>query len=291
MLIVRFAVIAKSYEGKGQFSEAVNTWRHIIGHCPQVNKILPTASMINCFLKIGEVDKATVSSGELVSLLKTNADRIRPIKDECDFGICHLVENFLTFGKYDVIFQFLQCRFDLLKQYYTGEDMLKRMSNIGLLMVGVTKIIKSPVEIKLFKKQYEFLDDVLLFMQNTPAKKYKMIKMKCAYVSSFLNSCGYCCNMVQDYLKAIGLLNQALGSTKLVLGDESNNYFHFALSHNNLGWALEHSNHLAEAKIAYQTSSELFAKARDCENEEERKAKILRVTDHLERVEAKLRNL
>ena len=290
MKIIAFsAELTKSYEQNKKFNEAINTWRIIITHCQHINKILPLVSIIGCLLKIGELDEAIVSSVELVSLLESAADQILPIKEECDRGICEIVENFVEFKQCDVIFQLLQCRFTVLKLHYNGEVMLSRMVNVSFLMTEVAIIVKSPAEIKLFTKKYKFLDDILLFMQNSPTTNMSH-EIKCEHVSAFLHNYGYCCNKVKDYFRATMLFNQAIASRKLVFGDKSNNNQCFGHYYNSLGFALENSNHLLEAKTAYKTSIEIYKQARDYKNEEEKNESISTTINHLQRLEKKLNN-
>ena len=242
--------------------------------------------MIECLLKIDELDEAIVSSVELVSLLESTADQMQPIIQECDLAICNSVKNFLEFKKFDVIFQLLQCRFKLLKRHYNGKVMLDRMCNIGFLMTNVAEVVESPNETK-FTKQYEFLDDILLFIQNSPATNMTH-EVKCDKVATFLYNYGYCCHKINDFVKSAMLYNQAIASWKLAFGDESNNHKHFAYSYRNLGFALKNSNHLLEAKTAFQTSIEIFKQARDYENEEERNKRISLTQNELQIVENKL---
>ena len=289
-IIANFTDLARSYEQKEQFNEAVNMWRAAINHCQHINQTLPLVSMTDCLLKIGKLDEAVISSVELVSLLESTADQIQPIIEECDLGICKLVEKFLEFKEYNVIFQLLQCRFKLLQRHYQGEVMFVRVVDIGLLMKNVAKVVENPDEIELFTKQYEFLDDMLLFIQNSPATNITH-EVKCEQVASFSHYYGFCCNEVNDYVKAAMLYNQAIASWKLAFGDESNDYKMFASSYNNLGFALEKSNHLLEAKTAYQTSIKIKMQARDYENEEERNKSISKTQSILQRVENKLKNI
>ena len=264
-------------------------WRAITGHCQHIDKILPLVSMIHCLLKIGELDQAVASSLELASLLESTADQIQPIIEECDLGIYNLVNKFLEFKEFNVIFQLLHCRFKLLKRYYNGEVMFVKMVNIGLLMANVAEVVKHPNEIELFTNQYGFLDDILLFIQNSPATNMTY-EVKCEKVASFLHNYGYCCYVLKQYFKAILLYNQAIACRKLAFGVESNNYKVFASSYCNLGHALENSNYLLEAETAYQTSIEIKMQARDYENEEQRNKCISKTQRKLQKLENKLKN-
>ena len=154
----------------------------------------------------------------------------------------------------------------------------------------MSKLIKSPNEIELFTKQYEFLDDILLIMQNSPATNLTH-EIKCQKVSWFLHNCGFCCIGVNDYVKAIALPNQAIATYKIALGDKSNNFKSLAYSYNNLGFVLEKSNHLLEAKCAYQTSIEMKMQARNYENEEEINKCISITQNSLQREGKMLKNV
>ena len=245
--------------------------------------------MIDCLLKIGKLDEAVVSCVELVSLLESTGNQIQPTIEECDDGIYNLVEKFLEFKEFNVIFQLLHCRFKLLKQYYKGEVMLAKMSDISFLMAKVAEVVESPNEIELFTKQYELLNDILLYIQNSPAANM-MHDVKCKNVAAFLHNYGYCCDEVNDYVKAALLFSQAIASWKLALGHESNNYKHFAYCYHNLGMALKNSNNLLEAKTAFQTSIEIYKQARDYENEEERNEDISTAQKKFQIVENELKN-
>ena len=168
-IITFFTDLAISYEQKEQFNEAVNMWRTIIGICQHINKIPPLVSMIDCLLKIGELDEAVVSCVELVSLLETTADQVHPIIEECDLGIHNLVEKFLKLRKFNVIFQLLQCRFKLLKRHYNEEDKFDKLSYINVLMMYVAEVgVVSSNEIESFTEHHGFLDDILLFLKDSP---------------------------------------------------------------------------------------------------------------------------
>ena len=246
--------------------------------------------MIDSLLKIGELDEAVVSSVELVSLLESTADQIHTIVDKCDLEICNLVEKFLEFNEFNVIFQLLQCRFDLLKQHYNGKVMLNKMCDIAILITKVAKMVVISDETEMFKKQYEFLDTVLLCMQNADVSDLTTTKVKCERVASFIHNYGYCCNVIQDYLKAMILCNQTIVLMRTTLSDETYGYQEFAYTYHNLGWALENCNHLSEAKAAYQTSIELYELVSDFKTEDERKENILLATKSLQDVENKLQS-
>ena len=246
--------------------------------------------MISCLLKVGELDEAVVGSVELVSLLETTVNQIQSIKEECDRGICNLVEKFLKFKNFYVIFQLLHCRFNLLKRYYTGKLVLQKMCNISILTTKVTEAVRCSGEIELIKKQYEFLDNILLFLQNLPVTNVTY-ENKCDKVALFLDNYGYCCYQINDYVKAIMLHNQAIASRKLAFGENSNSYKNFANSYNNLGCALENFNLFSEAKTAFLSSIEIKMQTRDYENEEERNKSISMTQNNLQRVENKLKNI
>ena len=265
-------------------------WLTITNHCQHINKISFFVFVIDCLLIIGKFDEAVDSSVKLAHLLESTADQIQPIIEECDLGIYNLVNKFLEFKELNVIFLLLQCRFKLLQRHYNREVMLNKLFNISVLMKNVAEVVESPNEIDLFTKQYDFLDDILLYMQNSPATNMTH-EVKCKKVAAFLHYYGYCCHVLKEHFKAILLYNQAIASYKLAFGDESNNYKDFATSYSNLGHALDKSNHLSEAKAAYQTSIEIHKQARDYEKEEERNEKILRIHNSLQRVENKLKNL
>ena len=168
--------------------------------------------------------------------------------------------------------------------------MLNNMCPISVVLTSVAKVIEGTNQIELFKKQYEFLDNVLLAMQNFLVTDLTTMKVKCEKVTSFLYNYGYCCIEVKDYVKAIMLCNQATASRKLAFGDKSNNCKNFAGSYSNLGHALENSNHLLEARTAYQTSIDIYKQASDYQSNNEKSEHILRTTNNLLRVENKLKN-
>ena len=95
---------------------------------------------------------------------------------------------------------------------------------------------------------------------------------------------------VKNYVKAALLFSPAIASWKLAFGDKSNNYKMFAYCYPNLVFALEKSNHLLEAKTAYQTSIGMKMQAHDYENKEERYKCISTTPNGLQIVENKLKN-
>ena len=288
--IACFTDLAESYEQKEQFNEAVNTWQTIIGQCQHVDKILPLVSAIACLLKIGRLEEAKVFGVELVSLLESTADQIQRIKDECDLGICNLVKKFLELKMFNMIFQLLKCRFNLLKQHYNGEIKFIKIENVGVLMKNVARVVRSCDDIELFKQQYEFLDTMLLFMQNSRANEI-IGKIKGKTVALFLHDYGQCCVEVKDFVKAVIICSQAIASWKITFGDESNGYKTFSHFYNTLGWALEHSCHFLEAKTAYQTSIEINEQVRDYKNEKEKNRSDSERTNNLQRIEKRLKKI
>ena len=276
--------MATSYQKNEKFKEAANTWHMIIDQSQNVNKILPNISLIICLLEIGDVDRAVVSSVELVSLLDATADEIEPIKDKCDDGICNLAEKFVDFNKFDLIFQLFHCRFELLKRNYSGKDMFKKMCNIACLIRYVSMKVTNDSDVESFKNQCCLFDDVLLFMQNSPVNDVDW-KNKCQNVALFLGNYGTFCNNIKDYTKATTLLNQSIVLWKTTFGAESEYNEDFGIFYNNLGYAFEHSNYLVEAKTAYEKSLKIKKQARDYKTDDSKRECISVTSENLQRVQ------
>ena len=279
--------MATSYQKNEKFKEAANTWQMIIDQSRNVNKISPNISLIICLLEMGDVDQAVVSSVELVSLLDAAADEIEPIKDQCDDGICNLAKKFVDFNKFDLIFQLVHCRFELLKRNYTGKDMFIRMCNIACSMRDVSMKVTNDSDVESFKNQYCLLDDVLLFMQNSPVNDVDW-KNKCKNVALFLGRYGSLCDNIKDYTKAMTLLNQSIVFWKTTFGVDSEYNRDLGVFYNNLGYAFALTNNLGEATFAYQKSLEIKKQARDYETDYSKREDILVTSKNLQRVQNRL---
>ena len=276
--------MATSYQKNEKFKEAANTWQMIIDQSRNVNKILPNISLIICLLEMGDVDRAVVSSVDLVSLLDATADEIEPIKDQCDDGICNLAKKFVDFNKFDLIFQLVHCRFELLKRNYTEKDVFNRMCYIACLMRDVSKKVTNDSDVESFKNQYCLLDDVLLFMQNSRVNDVDW-KNKCKNVALFLGIYGSFCNNIEDYTKAMTLLNQSIVFWKTTFGADSEYNRDLGVFYNNLGYAFEHSNYLVEAKTAYEKSLKIKKQARDYKTDYSKREDISVTSENLQRVQ------
>ena len=284
-----FSDLAKSYERSKQFKWATNVWQFVINHSKPANKILPTMSIIICFLELEELHQAIASSSELVILLEAISDQNQQILDEYDLRMRKLVEKFFEFEQFDAIFQLLRLRFHLLKQQCNGEDMLDKISQISFIVRRVALAMQNGFKEDFFKNHYCFFDNILLFIQKLPESKLTT-KSKCENVASFLHDYGFCCIAAEDYLKAISLFNQAIVLRKTVLGNESCFQQDFANCYHNLGWALDCSLYHREAIAAYQTCLEIEEQVQDYRSEEERNKSISLTTDLLLKAEKKTSN-
>ena len=254
-----------------------------------VDQIFSMIQKCRCEIEIGCNDEAKTSCYEITQLLaskvfeKANVEH----KAKCLDKVKSLVEKLIEIKKLDEALLLIESQFTLIKQFYSDEEKLDKLVNLGIPMLTITEHFHFETSSTKANKCYLLLDKILLEMQTSNIADFQC---KTEKVALFMNYYGYCCNVMKDFTKSIEVHSNAIFLMKSIFGQDADHYREYGTSHHNFGNALKHLSCFKKAKQKCEEALNIYVSAKDWSNDEHKMKCVLLTTSLLHEATTKLQS-
>ena len=157
-------------------------------------------------------------------------------------------------GKIDVARLIISSLFELIKQFYHGQNLLEKMQHLGVSMQPIAETEADG----LLDEDYELLDKVLNVMQKVRGVD---VKLKCELITGFCISYGFCCIESHVYRQALEIFQKAEFMMKCVFGSDADDIELLAICYKNLGVCYHKLKETKKSNEAYRKAKNINQQA------------------------------
>ena len=204
------------------------------------NKVLPLINLAKCQLAINEQSNANESTKKLLAFLENKevVAKLAPVFEICNREIEELITQFIEIGSTNQAITLNCCKVKLIAKLCKGITKLQNLGLVGNSMYLLAKEMQKKQsifieyqgcrstetsleqEIKnhsaLMNKILSQMNDVTVITENQQKKIVEIVW--------FLQSYGFCCDLLGNYDKSVGLYSQAKTLLESTIGGESTCY-------------------------------------------------------------------
>ena len=244
----------------GKYEEALQTLQTIAIHAESINKILTLFDKVQCLIKVNQVDEAVVAAFKILSLIEAH---ILTIEFKDSFNDIYkrldkLIEILIEIKQTNCILPLSQCQFNLSRNLSKGNELLIKLSDIGINFLNVMKKLNSQNKPEEIKEYYPLMDEISETMQMTTDVD---LKKKCKLCVLFLHRFGYCLNIAEDWIKSIAVHEQAIGIFKTVFANKAYEFVQVGHCYKNVGVAYKNLGKLEIARSCFEEAILVYKKA------------------------------
>ena len=272
-----------------KYSDALQILNAIVIQDKSVDQIFFLIQKCRCEIEIGRNDEAKTSYIKIIQLLTSKVLETANEKTQakCLNEVESLVEKLIEIKKLDEALLLIENQFNLIKQFYSGEEKLDKLVNLGIPIQTITEHFHFVTNSTKANNCYLLLDKILHEMQTSNIADFQH---KTKIVAWFMHYYGECCSKMNDYTKSIEVHSHAIFLMKSIFGHEAGNYQVYGYCHHNFGCDLKELHRFDEAKQKLETSLNIYESATDWGNDKQKKDCISLATDLMNEINIELQS-
>lgn len=270
---------------KERFVEALEVLRGILSVETNVNRIMFSFDKIRCEIKLGRLDHASCTAVHITSLIDRNlhTNKLGLIVDSAVEQIEDLIEMFKKANHCNCVLMLLKSMLDVAVAFMKGKRLLKIMIQIATIVSELAENL-SPSDEKQHAMCKMLLDSTL---EETKLTEFNDLKLKSSFVVSIVLACGVYYITIRDWQKGIELFQNAIFLTETVFASKAFEFQSFGHCYNHLGVCFAFCGFKDLARASHEQALEIYAVAKDWEDEAEGESCILKTYDHLDKLDEK----